>query len=158
MASREIICFHEAAHAVACLAKGIGIDNIIISVHTIIPGNGGVASAYPTMHEGDLQSVKQVNDDRLRIFLTLIAPVATEKRFGSDSRKGDVEDYNKAKGFARNLQPDSPDALYNEVHKEVLHFLDDRSNWEKIERIGRRMTDSNTAIFPGNIVLQWFNS
>lgn len=122
---------------VAYLARGISIENVWI----------WECKEHPGEWEGGLWPNKTNIEPRLRLFVTLVAPTADEKRFGTGFRKGDKEDLDMARKIAEIIcSPEKVDSIVAKMLKEAQCFIDDPNNWAAIERIANRLMAKVNAI------------
>ena len=138
MARPEVVCYHEAGHAVAYLSRGVFIKHVAITPSVLYPAE--IGAALRVEWEGSLDLTARIDEPRFEIFVTLVAPVVDEKRFGVGDRKGDKEDLKIARTLAEQVcPPEKVDAYFEEVLEEARRFADAPDKWERIERIAHRI-------------------
>jgi hypothetical protein len=156
MGRPEVVCYHEAGHAVAYMSRAIPIDTVCFERHRCIPAE--IESAVcPIEWEGRLDLNEQVEDTRLRMLAKLVGPAADEKRFGPGDRLGDNKDLDEARAIARESHPpETVDAFVDQMLGEARRFVDTPENWECIERIAQRMMARYPQSVSGKELYEWF--
>jgi hypothetical protein len=126
----EVVCYHEAGHAVAYLANGVPIDDVWISDYKGHPGDwGGDVFASP------------IQESRLRLIAKLAGATAEKRRFGIYSA-GTRDDFDGAREIAKeSCPPGEVDTFLDEMLIEARRFVDAPDNWAAIERIAGKLKE-----------------
>ena len=122
MASREVVCYHEAGHLVAYLANKIPTKDATIFIFE--------SKERPGKWQGWISDVQTAAiEPRLQMIVRLVGPVTVKKRFGTHFT-GDEIDLKDAENFcsAENID-------FEDVMQDSQRFVDAPGNWAAIERI-----------------------
>ena len=101
-----------------------------------------IGAALRVEWEGWLDLDAAINEPRVNIFATLVAPVVDERQFGIGDREGDKKDIERAREMAEQAcPPEKANVCFAEVFKEATMFVNDPGTWGAIERISHYMLE-----------------